>query len=177
MQISRIISKIICMNTVRCLCTLECDERTKPVQIYDTPDTSLRWFGGNRDRPTISQRNKTRKKPLSFLINSYNRSGDLFKPYYSMCLAEYFFKLVSVCVFRHAYPGEPAAGHSADVGQRPPPLLLRLLHLRHHRSPAVGGASEEPLLPRGELHSVSHCVFIRTSCLLCRFVSGLEYEA
>lgn len=71
-------------------------------------------------------------------------------------------------VFRHAYPREPAAGHSADAGQRPPPLLLRLLHLRHHRRPAVGGAAEEPLLPGGELHTVSHRLFRECVCFCQR---------
>ena len=49
--------------------------------------------------------------------------------------------------FRHAHPGDAAAGHAADARQRPAPLLLRLLHLRHHRRAAVGRAATQPLLP------------------------------
>lgn len=64
-------------------------------------------------------------------------------------------EVLSVSLCRHANPGEPAARHSAHAGQRPSPLLLRLLHLRHHWCAAVGGAAEEPLLPGGKLHTVS----------------------
>ena len=49
--------------------------------------------------------------------------------------------------YRHAHPGDAAAGHAADARQRPAPLLLRLLHLRHHRRAAVGRAAAQPLLP------------------------------
>lgn len=61
----------------------------------------------------------------------------------------------SVKPHRSADPGESAAGHPTHVGQRAAALLLCFLHFRHHRRAAVGGATEEPLLPGRELHSVS----------------------
>lgn len=56
---------------------------------------------------------------------------------------------------RYADPGEPAPGHAAHAGERPPPLLLCLLHLWHHRRAALGRLTAQPLLPGGELHHVS----------------------
>ena len=50
------------------------------------------------------------------------------------------------CHLRHEDPGDVAAGHPPHAGQRPPPLLLRLLHLRDCRGPAVGGAPEAEML-------------------------------
>jgi len=52
------------------------------------------------------------------------------------------------CACRSPYTGDAAAGHAADAGQRPAAVLFRLLHLRHHRSPAVGRTSPQSLLPR-----------------------------
>jgi len=49
---------------------------------------------------------------------------------------------------RSADTGDAAAGHAADARQRPDAVLLRLLHLRHRRRPAVGRAPAQPLLPR-----------------------------
>ena len=43
---------------------------------------------------------------------------------------------------RHAHIGDAAAGHAAHARQRPPPLLLCLLHLRDHGCSDVGGAAE-----------------------------------
>ncbi len=54
-----------------------------------------------------------------------------------MCLLSECYVL---CV-RHEDPGESAAGHAADVGERAAAVLLRLLHLRHHRRAAVGWTS------------------------------------
>lgn len=68
------------------------------------------------------------------------------------CISE--FMSCSVCV-RHEDPGESAAGHAADVGERAVAVLLRLLHLRHHRRAALGWTSAQPLLSGGELHPVS----------------------
>jgi len=51
-------------------------------------------------------------------------------------------------VVRSADTGDVAAGHAADAGQRPSAVLLRLLHLRHRRRPAVGRTTAQPLLPR-----------------------------
>ena len=51
-------------------------------------------------------------------------------------------------VFRSTYPGDAAAGHATDAWQRVDAVLLRLLHLRHRRRPAVGRATAQPLLPR-----------------------------
>ena len=52
---------------------------------------------------------------------------------------------------RYEDPGHVAPGHPAHAGQRPPPLLLRLLHLRHYRGPAVGGASQAEMLHQRDL--------------------------
>ncbi len=68
-----------------------------------------------------------------------------------MCLLSECYVL---CV-RHEDPGESAAGHAADVGERAAAVLLRLLHLRHHRRAAVGWTSAQPLLSGGELNPVS----------------------
>lgn len=59
-------------------------------------------------------------------------------------------------IHRYADPGEPAAGYSTHAGQCAAALLFCFLHLRHHRRAAVGGATEEPLLPWGELYPVSN---------------------
>ena len=52
--------------------------------------------------------------------------------------------MVDQCVYlvRYEDPGDVAAGHPAHAGQRPPPLLLCLLHLRHHGGADVGGAAQ-----------------------------------
>ena len=47
---------------------------------------------------------------------------------------------------RYAHPGDVAIGYPADAWQRAPSLLLRLLHLRHHRSAAVGRVATATLL-------------------------------
>lgn len=65
-----------------------------------------------------------------------------------------FIVVFCVCV-RHEDPGQSAAGHAADVGERAAAVLLRLLHLRHHRCAALGRTSAKPLLSGGELHPVS----------------------
>ena len=49
-------------------------------------------------------------------------------------------------ISRHEDPGDAAAGHTAHAGKCSSPLLLRLLHLRDHRSSAVGGAAQTALL-------------------------------
>jgi len=49
---------------------------------------------------------------------------------------------------RSTYTSDAAAGHAADAWQRSTALLFRLLHLRHHRSPAVGRAAAQSLLPQ-----------------------------
>ena len=54
--------------------------------------------------------------------------------------------ILTDCHARYEDPGDVAAGHSAHAGQRPPPLLLRLLHLRDSRSPAVGGTAQTEML-------------------------------
>lgn len=58
-------------------------------------------------------------------------------------------------IHRYADPGESVAGYSTHAGQCAAALLFCFLHFRHHRCAAVGGASEEPLLPQGELYPVS----------------------
>ena len=59
--------------------------------------------------------------------------------------------ILTDCHARYEDPGDVAAGHSAHAGQRPPPLLLRLLHLRHYRGPAVGGAPQAEMLHQRDL--------------------------
>lgn len=58
-------------------------------------------------------------------------------------------------VCRYAYPGKPAAGHSAHAGKRSPALFLCLFYFWHHRSAVVGWTVEKSLLPGGKLHPVS----------------------
>lgn len=55
---------------------------------------------------------------------------------------------------RHADPGHSAAGHTAHAWECPSALLLRLLHLRHRRGPALGWPAAEPLLPGQRLCQV-----------------------
>lgn len=50
-----------------------------------------------------------------------------------------------MCAGRYAHPGHSPFRHASHAGQRPGTMFLRLLHLRHRRCAAVGGASEEPL--------------------------------
>ncbi len=49
---------------------------------------------------------------------------------------------------RLAYSGDAAVGHDADARQRASAMLLRLLHLRHRRSAALGRNSTTALLLR-----------------------------
>ena len=51
---------------------------------------------------------------------------------------------------RYAHPSHASPGHPTYAGECPPPLLLRLLHLRHHWGPALGGVVTQPLLPRSK---------------------------
>ncbi len=62
---------------------------------------------------------------------------------------------VFLCLCRYAYPGEPAAGHSAHAGKCASALFLCLLHFWHHWRAAMGWTIKKSLLPRGELHPVS----------------------
>ena len=51
---------------------------------------------------------------------------------------------------RYAHSGDAPARHSAHVGQRPPAVFLRLLHLRHHRRSTLGRIAQAKVLhPRG----------------------------
>ena len=47
---------------------------------------------------------------------------------------------------RHEDPGDAAPGHAPHAGQCPPPLLLRLLHLRDHGGSDVGWAAQAEML-------------------------------
>lgn len=61
-------------------------------------------------------------------------------------LSELLVLVLMLCVFfRYAHPSDPPPRHTSDVGQCIGALLFRLLHLRHRRRSAVGGATEEPL--------------------------------
>jgi len=61
-------------------------------------------------------------------------------------------------MWRSAYIGDAAAGHAADAWQRVDAVLLRLLHIRHRRRPAVGRTTAQPLLPRPTGQRVSRRV-------------------
>lgn len=63
--------------------------------------------------------------------------------------------IIFLCLYRHAYPGEPAAGHSTHAGKCASAMFLCLLHFWHHWRAAVGWTIKKSLLPRGELHPVS----------------------
>ena len=49
---------------------------------------------------------------------------------------------------RHAYPCDATPGHAADAGQRPPAMLLCLLHLWHHWRATLVRPAAQPMLPR-----------------------------
>lgn len=53
----------------------------------------------------------------------------------------------NVPLCRYEDPGDAAPGHATDAGERSPPLLLCLFHLRHCGGPAVGRTAAQPLLP------------------------------
>jgi len=59
---------------------------------------------------------------------------------------------------RYEDTGDAAAGHAADVRQRPTAVLLRLLHLRYYRRTAVGRSTSKPLLPRPSRQRVRRLV-------------------
>lgn len=61
-----------------------------------------------------------------------------------------------MCVGRYAYPGDSPLRHASDAGQCAGTVFLRLLHLRHRRRAAVGGAAEEPLFHGRGCQDVSH---------------------
>lgn len=50
-----------------------------------------------------------------------------------------------MCAGRYAHPGHSPFRHTSHAGQRPGAVFLRVLHLRHRRRAAMGGASEKPL--------------------------------
>jgi len=52
------------------------------------------------------------------------------------------------CMRRSKNIGDAAVGHASDARQRVDAVLLRLLHLRHRRRPAVVRTTAQPLLPR-----------------------------
>lgn len=56
---------------------------------------------------------------------------------------------------RYANTGHPAVRYSAYVRQRPPLVLLCLLHLWDRRCAALGRAAEEQVFPRQEFGNVS----------------------
>ena len=56
---------------------------------------------------------------------------------------------VNCCVWpfsRYENFGDVVAGYLAHVGQRPSALLLRLLHIWHHRCSAVGRITQAKVL-------------------------------
>lgn len=84
-----------------------------------------------------------------------------------MCVIILSSLCVCVCV-RYAYPGESVVGHTADVGKRTALVFLCLLYLWDHWCTAVVGASAEPLLSGGKLHTVSlytHAYTCESVCL------------
>ena len=52
------------------------------------------------------------------------------------------------CCWRYAYTGDAVAGHSTDAWQRSYVVLLRLLHIRHHRRSTLVGTPAKSMLPR-----------------------------
>ena len=58
-------------------------------------------------------------------------------------------------IIRHEDPGDAAPGHAAHAGQCPPPLLLRLLHLRDHGGSDVGWAAQAEMLHQRTLPAKS----------------------
>lgn len=83
----------------------------------------------------------------------YCRALRCLQCFYSLLFS---FVCVHACVRRHAHPGHSAPGHASHAGQRAGAVLLRLLHLRHRRRAAVGGAPEEPLFHGRGRQDVSH---------------------
>lgn len=67
-----------------------------------------------------------------------------------------FAACVLVCVGRYAHPGDPPLRHTSHAGQRAGTVLLCLLHLRHRRCAAVGGATEKPLFHGRGCQDVSY---------------------
>lgn len=63
--------------------------------------------------------------------------------------------LLSPSVPRYANTRHPAVRYSAYVRQRPPLVLLRLLHLWDSRCAALGRAAEKQMFPRQESCHVS----------------------
>ena len=94
------------------------------------------------------------------LFNSYIHLTHIIYPlclYRCMVCYQLFWprSCLSSLALRYAYSGDPAAGHPAHAGQRAAALLLRLLHIRHRRRPAVGRSAQKPLLCGGHLPLVS----------------------
>lgn len=95
------------------------------------------------DDPDIARNYSfTRPDYLSF-ISLYTRCG---------CCFFYFFFFQSsyaVYVHRHENSGDAATRHAPDAGKRVAAVLLRILHLRDRRGPAVGGHTQAEVLPQG----------------------------
>lgn len=74
-----------------------------------------------------------------------------------------FFLSFFVCAGRYAHPGHSPFRHASHAGQCAGAVFLRVLHLRHRRRAAVGGASEKPLFHGRRRQDVSRSDNCRTS--------------
>lgn len=83
---------------------------------------------------------------------------------------------VFVVCYRYEDTGDAVAGHAAYAGQRAAVVFLCVLHLRHHRSTAVGRHTTPEVFP--EAHTQRHLPQVSTAhthlhTTVCHSSSGL----
>lgn len=83
-------------------------------------------------------------------------------------------KRVCFDVHRYAYPSDAASRHITNVGQCPPAMFLRFLHIRYRGRPTVGRHTQTAL----RTGPTAKCSATQVRCLhhLCTFINPAKRD-